>query len=201
MLGDCANCNANHMCFMKGKSCVPMEEDQVLSLYDKEERKIMKAAAYVEATFYMKYTRLQETAEFAKKMRYKTIGLGFCMGIRDEAKLFARYFADQGFTVKSVCCKNCGISKDRLQLKKVNAKSAVEPMCNPKAQAKCLNENGAELFVSAGLCVGHDALFARACDGPVTTLAVKDRVLGNNPMAVAYSGYWKKKLGLAEPDL
>ncbi len=201
MLGDCANCNANHMCFMKGKSCVPIDEEKVLGLYDERERDIMKAAAYVEATFYMKYTRLQETAEFARQMNYKTIGIGFCMGIRDEAKLFAKYFTDQGFEVKSVCCKNCGISKDSLHLEKVNPESRVEPMCNPKAQAKYLNDNGVELFVSAGLCVGHDALFSKACKGPVTTFVVKDRVLGNNPMAVVYSGYWKKKLGLAEQDL
>ena len=104
MLGDCANCNCNHMCYAKGKSCVEIDQDKALAIYDKEERRIMKAAAYVEATFYMKYTRLQETAEFAKRMGYKTIGLGFCMGIQDEAKLFARYFTQQGFEVKSVCC-------------------------------------------------------------------------------------------------
>lgn len=196
MLGDCANCNCNHMCFAKGRSCVPVEEDKILALYDKEERKIMKAAAFVEATYYMQYTRLQETAAFAKKMGYKTLGLGFCMGIRDEAKLFVKYLSDQGFTVHSVCCKNCGINKDVLKLKKVRKDSPTEPMCNPKAQAQYLNDNGTELFISAGLCVGHDALFAKACDGPVTTLVVKDRVLGNNPMAVVYSGYWKGKLGL-----
>lgn len=197
MLGDCANCNANHMCFQKGKSCVPVEQEKILDLYDKEEKKIMKAAAYVEATFYMKYTRLQETAAFAKKMGYHTLGLGFCMGIREEARLFAKYFTDQGFEVKSVCCKNCGINKDVLKLKKVNPDSPQEPMCNPKAQAQYLNEHGVELFISAGLCVGHDALFAKAAQGPVTTLVVKDRVLGNNPMAVVYSGYWLKKLGLS----
>lgn len=196
MLGDCANCNCNHMCYAKGKSCVEIDQDKALAIYDKEERRIMKAAAYVEATFYMKYTRLQETAEFAKRMGYKTIGLGFCMGIQDEAKLFARYFTQQGFEVKSVCCKNCGINKDVLKLKKVSKDNPVEPMCNPKGQAQYLNENGAELFVSAGLCVGHDALFAKACNGPVTTLVVKDRVLGNNPMSVVYSSYWKGKLNL-----
>lgn len=201
MLGDCANCNCNHMCFKKGKSCVNVKQEDILGLYDKDERKIMKAAAYVEATFYMKYTRLQETAAFAKKMGYKKIGLGFCMGIRDEAELFAKYFRKQGLEVLSVCCKNCGINKDVLHLKKVNPDNPIEPMCNPKAQAKFLSDNGAELFVSAGLCVGHDALFARACKGPVTTLVVKDRVLGNNPMAVVYSGYWKKKLGLDDKDL
>ena len=196
MLGDCANCNCNHMCYAKGKSCVEIDQDKALAIYDKEERRIMKAAAYVEATFYMKYTRLQETAEFAKRMGYKTIGLGFCMGIQDEAKLLARYFTQQGFEVKSVCCKNCGINKDVLKLKKVSKDNPVEPMCNPKGQAQYLNENGAELFVSAGLCVGHDALFAKACNGPVTTLVVKDRVLGNNPMSVVYSSYWKGKLNL-----
>ena len=196
MLGDCANCNCNHMCFKKGKSCVNVEQKDILGLYTKEERKIMKAAAYVEATFYMKYTRLQETAEFAKKMGYHTIGLGFCMGIRDEAKLFAKFFTDRGFDVKSVCCKNCGINKDVLKLKKVRPDDAVEPMCNPKGQAQFLNDNGVELFISAGLCVGHDALFAGACNGPVTTLVVKARVLGNNPIQVVYCSYWKGKLGL-----
>ena len=148
MLGDCANCNANHMCFQKGKSCVPIEQAQVLGLYNKNEKKIMKAAAYVEATYYMKYTRLQETAAFAKKMGYHTLGLGFCMGIREEAALFAKYLTQQGFEVKSVCCKNCGINKDVLKLKKVNPDSQTEPMCNPKAQAKYLNEHGVELCIS-----------------------------------------------------
>ena len=196
MLGDCANCNCNHMCYTKGKSFVDIDQDKALANFDAEEKKIMKAAANVEATFYMKYSRLQETAEFAKRMGYKTIGLGFCMGIQDEAKLFARYFTQQGFEVKSVCCKNCGINKDVLKLKKVSKDNPVEPMCNPKGQAQYLNEHGAELFVSAGLCVGHDALFAKACNGPVTTLVVKDRVLGNNPMSVVYSSYWKGKLNL-----
>lgn len=196
MLGDCANCNCNHMCFKKSKSCVPLDQEEVLGLYNDEERKIMQAAAYVEGTYYMKHTRLQETADFAKQMGYKKIGLGFCMGIRDEAKLFAKYLAKHGFEVNSVCCKNCGINKDVLGLKRVHEDAPFEAMCNPKSQAKVLNDAGCELFISAGLCVGHDALFVGACNGPVTTLVVKDRVLGNNPMAVVYSGYWKGKLGL-----
>ena len=196
MLGDCANCNAHHVCFKRGKGCVAFDTDKILGLYNEEEHRIMRAAAHVEATYYMQYTRLEETAAFAREMGYHVLGLGFCMGIRDEAKLFARYLTAQGFDVKSVCCKNCGISKDVLHLKKVHADDPIEPMCNPKAQAKYLNESGVELFISAGLCVGHDTLFARACNGPVTTLIVKDRVLGNNPIAVVYSGYWKSKLGL-----
>ena len=49
MLGDCANCNANRMCYKKGKSCVPVDQDAMLALYDDEERNIMQAAAYVES--------------------------------------------------------------------------------------------------------------------------------------------------------
>jgi len=198
MLGDCANCNANRMCYKKGKSCVPVDEAEVLALYDDEERKIMQAAAYVEGTFYMQHTRLQETADFAQKMGYKKLGLGFCIGIRDEAQLIAKYLTNAGFEVVSVCCKNCGINKDDLGLTRVRPEKPFETMCNPKGQAKYLNDQHVDLVISAGLCVGHDALFSRACEAPVTTFAVKDRVLGNNPMAAVYAGYWRRKLGLSE---
>lgn len=185
------------MCAKKGKSCIRVNREEILKYYDKEEIKIMKAAAYVESTFYMKYPRLMETAAFAKKMGYKKLGLGFCVGIAQEAELLAKYLSKE-FEVYSVCCKNCGISKDVLKLKKVRPDAPVECMCNPKAQAYFLNEAGVELFISAGLCVGHDALFSKACNGPVTTLVSKDRVLGNNPMSVVYSSYWKNKLGINE---
>ena len=198
MLGDCANCNANRMCYKKGRSCVPVDEAEVLALYDDEERKIMQAAAYVEGTFYMQHTRLQETADFAQKMGYHRLGLGFCIGIRDEAKLIAKYLTNAGFEVVSVCCKNCGINKDDLGLTRVRPEKPFETMCNPKGQAKYLNDQHVDLVISAGLCVGYDALFSRACEAPVTTFAVKDRMLGNNPMAAVYAGYWRRKLGLGE---
>ena len=165
MLGDCANCNCNHMCAKLGKSCTGVQPEEVLALYNEDERRIMDA------------------------------GIGFCIGIAKEARLFAAYLSKE-FEVYSVCCKNCGVEKDVLGLKKVNPHASVECMCNPKGQADFLNKQNCQLFVSAGLCVGHDALFARTCKGPVTTLVVKDRVLAHNPMSVVYSGYWKKKLGL-----
>ena len=87
MLGNCANCSCCHICAAKGISCTPVDKEKVLAQYTEEERKIMEAAAYVEATFYMQYTRIQETAEFARQMGYTKIGLAFCIGISDEAKL------------------------------------------------------------------------------------------------------------------
>lgn len=196
MLGNCANCSCCHICAAKGISCTPVDKKKVLAQYTEEERKIMEAAAYVEATFYMQYTRIQETAEFARQMGYTKIGLAFCIGISDEAKLLEAYFTQEGFQVTSVCCKNCGISKDILGLKKVHPERRVESMCNPKNQAALMNEAGCQLFVSAGLCVGHDAIFARNCQGPVTTLVVKDRVLNHSPLGAIYSKYWRNKLGI-----
>ena len=93
MLGDCANCNCGHICATKGVSCTPVDKEAVLSQYSPEERKMMEAAAYVEATYYMQYTRIQETAAFAQRMGYKKIGLAFCVGISHEMELIASYFS------------------------------------------------------------------------------------------------------------
>ena len=69
------------MCAKLGKSCTSVQPEEVLALYNEEERRIMDAAAYVEATYYMKYTRLQETAAFARKMGYTKIGIGFVLAL------------------------------------------------------------------------------------------------------------------------
>ena len=75
---------------------------------------------------------------------------------------------------------------------------ADEPMCNPVFQALLANEHEVELNVLLGLCVGHDSLFIKYARAPVTVLAVKDRLLGHNPLAAiyqydSYSSYLKKK--------
>ena len=67
-----------------------------------------------------------------------------------------------------------------------------ETMCNPILQARVLNREKTDLNIAIGLCVGHDALFSKYSDAPVTTLIAKDRVLGHNPVAALYSGYYKK---------
>jgi uncharacterized metal-binding protein len=62
-----------------------------------------------------------------------------------------------------------------------------ESACNPIAQAQLLNRAGTELNIMMGLCVGHDALFLKHIEGYATVLAVKDRLLGHNPMAALYT--------------
>ena len=195
MKADCANCKT-HACYTKGVNCTGIDRETILESYNEEERQIMKAAAYVEGTFYSNITRLQETAEFAKAMGYKKLGMAFCIGLNAEARYIARYYEQQGFEFYSVCCKNCSFNKKELDLKQVKPELTHEAMCNPKFQAKILAEKGTELFISCGLCVGHDTIFNASCPGPVTTLVVKDRLLAHNPLGAIYSRYWKRSLEL-----
>ena len=48
-----------------------------------------------------------------------------------------------------------------------------------------------------GLCVGHDCLFYRHSEAPVTTLVAKDRVLANNPAGALYTAnsYYRRLEG------
>ena len=110
MKADCANCKT-HACYTKGVNCTGIDRETILASYNEEERQIMKAAAYVEGTFYSNITRLQETAEFAKAMGYKKLGMAFCIGLNAEARYIARYYEQQGFEFYSVCCKNCSFNK------------------------------------------------------------------------------------------
>ncbi len=197
MKANCADCKT-HACYTKGVNCTGLSTEEATAAYTEEEKAIMKAAAYVEATFYSNITRLEETAEFAKKMGYKKLGMAFCIGLNAEAHYIAKFYRQQGFDFFSVCCKTCSIAKKELGLKQVNPDIAHEAMCNPKMQARFLAEQGTELFISCGLCVGHDTIFNSNCPGPVTTLVVKDRLLAHNPLGAIYSRYWKKKLGIME---
>lgn len=197
MKADCANCKT-HACYTKGVNCTGLDRETILAAYNEDDRKIMQAAAYVEGTFYSNITRLQETAEFAKAMGYKKLGMAFCIGLNAEAKYIARYYKQQGFEFYSVCCKTCSFNKKELGLKQVKPELEHEAMCNPKIQAKILAGKGTELFISCGLCVGHDTLFNAASPGPVTTLVVKDRLLDHNPLGAIYSRYWKRKLNIMD---
>jgi uncharacterized metal-binding protein len=52
-----------------------------------------------------------------------------------------------------------------------------------------------EMNIIMGLCVGHDMLFNKYSEAPVTTLVVKDRVTGHNPVAVLYGqNFYYKRL-------
>lgn len=155
-------------------------------------------SALVESSGYCKDTRVEEIINFANRCGYKNIGIAFCIGLLNEAKTFYSILKHHGFQVDSIVCKNGSIPKEFLNIKeseKVRLNS-YEPMCNPIGQATFLNKANTELNILLGLCVGHDSLFIKHSDAPVTVLAVKDRVLCHNPLGALYNaeGYYHKKL-------
>lgn len=59
-----------------------------------------------------------------------------------------------------------------------------------------LNAKHTDMNIVMGLCVGHDSLFYKYSEALTTTLVVKDRVTGHNPVAALYTSqsYYKTKL-------
>ena len=133
--------------------------------------------------------RLLEIAEFATKMQYKVLGFIFCEGLADEAKTVDRYFGDQGFEVVSIVCKAGRTPKEQIGIldEQKIVPGTFEPICNPIYQASIVNDAKVDFNILMGLCVGHDSLVIENLNAPVTILAVKDRLLGHNPMAAVYN--------------
>ena len=132
--------------------------------------------------------RIVEIIEFAGKMKYQRVALVFCVGLRREAAIVHEIFEARGLDVISIVCKVGKVPKEVLGLseeQKVNPGSH-ESMCNPILQALVANHYHSQFNVLLGLCVGHDSLFFRYAEAPSTVLAVKDRLLGHNPLAAIY---------------
>jgi len=184
----CADCEEKE-CY-EGKDCTSIKKE-TMKKYAGEDKEVMEAATFLESNYYMKLTRLEELIEFCKKIGYKKLGLAFCIGLQNEAKIISKVL-EKNFTVYSVCCKVCGINKKGFDLPNIKP-DRFEAMCNPIGQATILNQKKTDLNVACGLCMGHDILFSRHSKAPVTTLAVKDRVLAHNPLGAIYSGYYRKK--------
>jgi uncharacterized metal-binding protein len=133
--------------------------------------------------------RIIEIVEFAQRMGYERLGLAFCIGLRHEAKAVEQLFCAHGLVVVSGVCKMGRTGKERLGLTQDQQirTQGFESMCNPIAQAMLFNEEKTDFNVVMGLCVGHDSLFFKYAQAPTTVLAVKDRLLGHNPLAAIYT--------------
>ena len=174
---------------------------------DSEDAKIAFVAARVEGLCYQpvpgsdainaRWTRVEDTIAFAKLMGYKKIGMATCIGLLDETERLSKILTAQGFEPVSVCCKAGSIDKLELGLAESDKvrPGTFEPACNPIAQAEICNRMGTDMNIIVGLCVGHDMLFNKHSKAPVTTLIVKDRVTGHNPVAVLYGqNFYYKRL-------
>ena len=140
--------------------------------------------------------RIQETIEFAHKLDFRRLGLAFCGGLRNEARILSEILREQGFEVASVTCSVGRTPKEFLGIRDDQKVSVgeFESMCSPIAQAKVLNEVKTDFNIIFGLCVGHDSLFMRYSHALCTTLVTKDRVTGHNPLAALnlYRSYYRR---------
>jgi uncharacterized metal-binding protein len=136
---------------------------------------------------------MEELIRFCKATKYNKLGLAFCIGLAEEAKIVTEMLEAKGFRVESVCCKCGGLDKETYDVPKVKEEK-IEILCNPIGQAELLNKAKVDLNIELGLCVGHDILFHKYAKAPVTVFAVKDRVLANNPLGVVYSSYSRKRI-------
>ncbi len=174
------------------------EQENIKSNYKEDNLFLAHNSALVESQGYCKNTRVQEIIDFANKCGFKKLGVAFCIGLIKEANIFCSILRHHGFQVDSVVCKNGSIPKEFINIKEEEKvrPNTYEPMCNPIGQAILLNKANTELNILLGLCVGHDSLFIKHSDTPITVLAVKDRVLCHNPLAAIYNaaGYYKNKL-------
>lgn len=174
-------------------------KEQAKQLYNEpENHRIAYCAALTEAGGYCQDTRLIEIIKFLHRGGYHKIGIAFCTGLFKETQEVVNILEYNGFEVVSIICKNGSITKDFLGItdeQAVRGSCKTETMCNPIGQALFLNQQKTDFNLMLGLCVGHDTLFIKYSDAPITALAVKDRVTGHNPLAPVYlaQGYYHNK--------
>ena len=200
---DCGTQNCEFKTRTYPEFCLTTNLDQEDALWASERYEedrnhdVMVASAEVEYEGYCQWTRVQEIMEFARKIGAKKIGIANCIGLINEARIFARILRANDFEPYAVICKVEGRAKTSMGIPE-KCEQIGPAMCNPILQARLLNKAGTDLNVVMGLCVGHDSLFYRYSEAYVTTLITKDRVTGNNPAASLYTAgsYYRKKFNL-----
>ena len=174
---------------------------------DDQDARLARVAAKVEGLCYQpipgsdavnaRWTRVEDMIALAQLMDYRKIGIATCIGLLDECNKLVEILRAQGMEPYSACCKAGSIDKLELDLQESDKvrPGTFEPACNPIAQAEILNQEKTDMNIIIGLCVGHDMLFSKYSEAPVTTLVVKDRVTGHNPAAVLYGqNFYYKRL-------
>lgn len=193
-LCDAHNPEKKFPAFCISRAMTEEQRDKSLREYftDPEDKKLIQVAATVESEGYRKWPRVQETIVFAKRMGYKKIGIATCTALIKESRVLTKMLRANGFEVYGISCKAGEVPKTELGIHPKH--HGPGPMaCNPVLQAQILEEEGTDLNIVMGLCVGHDILFNKHSHAPTTTLVVKDRVTMHNPAAPLYhaDGYYK----------
>ena len=163
-----------------------LEEAEEIRTTDPEVQRIISAVDSVEPEGDAVWPRVRYLIGLSKQLGLKKLGIAFCDGLQDETVQLVKILESHGFEVSTVCCQ-------------------VNGGCNPVGQALTLNDQGTELNIIMGLCMGHDMLFTKFSAAPVTTLVVKDWATCHNPVASLVNRYWcdilKCKTSLLETPL
>jgi uncharacterized metal-binding protein len=184
-------------CLTEGADCEVVGKVTQIYRGKSQDAVIARAAAEVEGTYYGKLTRVEEIIAFAHRIGAQRLGIATCIGLIQETRTFVRILKAHGIPSYTVLCKVGSVDKTAIGIpEKLKVKpGSYEAICNPILQAKLLNRQKTDLNVIVGLCVGHDSLFIKYSDAPVTTLITKDRVLGHNPAAALYtSNFYYQRL-------
>lgn len=201
----CVDCGSMHCSSQNSRYpdfCLSTEQyrpevmEASLQCYEEElNHQMMIHAAEIEAEFYCRYNRVEETVEFAKRMGFKRIGIATCVGLMRESRNLSKILKSHGFEVFCVACKAGAVEKIKVGIDE-SCNKVGTTMCNPIHQAKRLAAEKTDLNIVVGLCVGHDILFNKYSEAPVTTLIAKDRVLAHNPAGALYTlhSYNKKMM-------
>jgi len=156
------------------------DSEALLSTYHQSEnQQIVKAAAQlVDNGKAGTLSRLAEIVEFSKSMNFQNIGIAYCWGMENDARLVSQYLRESGLKPYPVSCTTGGFKQSDVNADSTNKAVA----CNPLAQAEQLNQEVVDFTLTMGLCLGHDIIFQKQIKSYTSTLIVKDRVHGNNPI-------------------
>ncbi len=190
---DCLACSDRRCCH--GEPCQPKAVRRIRRP-DTLTRHVLESAQDVIAENERKLCRIAELVYFCLGMKYRKIGIAFCIELFEPTEILAGVLR-RFFEVYPVCCKVGGmIMRDPYATDEhsVTTGPSSHLSCNPLAQAEILNNIGTDVNLIVGLCIGVDSVFTEASNAPVTTLFVKDKSLANNPIGALYSDYYLKEV-------
>lgn len=161
--------------------------------YQKEENiRIYEAACIVGSENNGFRPRIEEAFHFAKQLNVGKVGFAACTAFENEIAVLTQYFNAGGIETVCVGCQIGRSTAADRDLPELN--QYINQTCHPIAQAEILNSENTGLNFIVGLCLGHDILFTKYSRAPVSTLIVKDRMMGNNPAAVLYGWHARRHL-------
>ena len=157
---DCGKCgckkhNGDYPEFCATAALTEEELQEIAHLYENRvNKKVAIASAEVEGEFYGRYTRVEETIEFARRIGAKKLGIATCIGLLEESRILAKILRLNGFEVYSAACKTGSMLKTDIGVKPEYTCVTGNVMCNPILQAKLLNKEKVDLNIIMGLCCG-----------------------------------------------